>query len=101
MRPVKIALLAALIAAAAGCNTLRIEVSDAPVGPVVRERHDYWVWGGFPSDVRVDLHDACPTGTVAIEESIRPSDAAITLFTLTLWSPRTATYHCRAEGAES
>ena len=97
MRFLTIALLAILMAALVGCNTLRIQVDDAPIGAVVDERHDYWVWGGFPSDVRVDLHQACPAGTVAIEESIRPSDAAYTLLTLTIWSPRTATYHCRAE----
>lgn len=92
-----LALLAAL--ASTGCNTLRIEVADAPTGPVVEDRHDYWLWGGFPSDVRVDLHDVCPAGTVAIEESVRPRDAAFTLLTLTIWSPRTATYHCRAEAS--
>ena len=99
MRILKIIVLGACALATWGCNTLRIDVAEAPIGAVVEERHDYWVWGGFPSDVRVDLHKACPQGTVAIEESIRPRDAAITLFTLTLWSPRTATYHCREEAS--
>ena len=91
----RFATLAAVMVLAAGCNTLHIEIADAPVGAIVEDRHDYWIWGGFPSDVRVDLHEACPDGTVAIEESIRPLDAAYTLLTLTVWSPRTATYYCR------
>ena len=85
-----------------GCNTLRIELADADFGSAnrVEDRHDYWLWGGFPSDVRVDLHEYCPDGTAVIEESIRPQDAAMTLLTLTIWSPRTAVYTCRAaEGA--
>ena len=99
MRVLATALLALSLATLVGCNTLRIQVDDALIGAVVEERHDYWVWGGFPSDLRVDLHAVCPAGTVAIEESIRPSDAAYTLLTLTIWSPRTATYSCRAEDA--
>lgn len=99
MRFLVFAALGACSIAVLGCNTLRIEVSDAPVGTVVEDRHDYWVWGGFPTDVRVDLHEACPQGTVAIEESIRVRDAAATLLTLTIWSPRTATYHCRRESS--
>ena len=97
MRFIELAAIGMCSVMASGCNTLRIDVSDAPVGTVVEERHDYWVWGGFPSDVRVDLHEACPNGTAAIEESIRVRDALATLFTLTVWSPRTATYHCREE----
>ena len=99
MRLYKVAMLALAGTAFFGCNTLRLEVADAPVDRVVEDRHDYWIWGGFPSDVRIDLHEACPNGTVAIEESIRPRDAAVTLLTLTVWSPRTATYSCRAEDA--
>ena len=87
----------ATLIATTGCNTLRIDVTDASVGRVVEERHDYWIWGAFPSDVRVDLHEACPAGTVAITESIRPADALLTLLTLTIWSPRTARYFCRSE----
>ena len=99
MKFVGIALLGVCSVLASGCNTLRIEVADAPVGAVVEDRHDYWVWGGLPADVQVDLHEACPEGTVAIEESIRARDAAFTLLTLTIWSPRTATYYCREESA--
>ena len=97
MKPLKVALLAAMIVLTAGCNTLRIEIADEPIGRSEEDRHDYFLWGGFPSDVQIDLHEACPMGTAAIEESIRPRDAFVTLMTLTLWSPRTATYYCRSE----
>jgi hypothetical protein len=86
---------AGMLLALSGCNTLRFNVADAEAGWVLTERHSFFLWKLSPV-ARIDMQKKCPWGVVAITEETTLADAFGDLLTLGLWSPRSATYTCRA-----
>jgi hypothetical protein len=81
--------------ALAGCHTMRFELSDEPVGKTVTERKHYFVEGLIPTRV-IDVTDHCANGAVAVMEETTFVDGLLGLVTLSIYTPRSSTYYCRA-----
>lgn len=86
-----------LAVAAVGCHSMRFEVGDGPVGREVHERKAFFIAGLVPTK-RVDVSKHCPEGAVAVSEETTFLDGLLGFLTLNIYTPRSSTYHCRAEG---
>lgn len=89
------ALVAVLLSSA--CHTMRFEVADGPIGEVVHDRKAFFL-GGLAPTRNVDVSEFCPAGAVAVSEETTFLDGLLSVLTLSIYSPRSSTYHCAAEG---
>lgn len=96
---VRFVLLALALLAAGGCHTMRFEVAKEAGGPVVEERKSFYLGGLLPT-LRVDMRERCPYGVAQITERTTFTDGLLEFITLSIWSPRTTTYTCRAAPLE-
>ena len=80
-----------------GCHTMRFEVGDGQVGKVVHERKSFYIAGLAPTR-QVDAREFCPAGAVAVSEETTFVDGLLGLFTLSIYTPRSSTFYCAAEG---
>jgi hypothetical protein len=93
-RTCRAAILLAFLLGQAGC-ALRFELApETPHDRVVTERKPFFLWGLLPTQTCA-VTDRCPKGAVAIAEEITGTDAALTVVTFGLYSPRSTTYYCR------
>ncbi len=75
------------------CHSMRFEVTEDMPTDTVTERKNFFLVGLAPT-VEVDVSTKCPNGVVAIEEETTFVDGLFNLLTLSIWTPRTTTYHC-------
>ena len=88
-----------LVAALAlvGCHTMRFEVGDGRVAKVVHERKAFYMFGLAPTR-QVDVRAFCPAGAVAVREETTFVDGLLGFITLSIYTPRSSTFYCAAEG---
>ena len=77
------------------CHTMRFEIDEVPHKRVVQERKSYFLFGLVPTR-RVDVHEHCPEGVVAVKEERTFTDGLFELLTLDIWTPRSTTFYCGA-----
>jgi Bor protein len=79
------------------CHSMRFEVGEGPVGKVVHDRKSFFI-AGLVTTQHVDVAQFCPNGAVAISEETTFVDGLFSFFTLSIYTPRSSTYHCAADG---
>ena len=93
----KLAATLAVLLLSSACQSMRFEVADGPVGKVVHDRKAFFL-GGLAPTRNVDVSKFCPAGAVAVSEETTFLDGLFSGLTLGIYSPRSSTYHCAAEG---
>lgn len=80
-----------------GCHSMHFEVGEGPVGRKVHDRKSFFLGGLVPTR-EVDVSEHCPNGAVAVSEETTFVDGLLNVLTLSIYSPRSSTYHCAVEG---
>lgn len=93
-----------LLVTAAGCFRTNIQ-SGVPVGPAsaIAEgvSHHAVIAGAVELSVPGDLEGACPQrGWAAISESVAPLQVVLQVITFGIYTPRTYTISCAAQGGD-
>lgn len=75
---------------------MRFQVGEGPVGREVHDRKSFFLGGLVPTR-SIDVSEHCPEGAVAVSEETTFVDGLLGFFTLSIYTPRSSTYHCAAE----